>query len=397
MPDVLIVGGGIIGTATAMHLSARSISVMLIEAEPRLAQHQTGHNSGVIHSGIYYRPGSLKAKNCRDGRVQLINFCDRRGIPYELCGKIIAAVNEEENSRLQALYQRGLDNGLSGIRFLDSAELQEREPYVSAVNALLVPETGIVDYRRVTEEMAAACVEQGGEIATNTKFISANRLSNGVLVETSSGKIRAKLLINCAGLYSDRVARKSGFTPSAMIAPFRGEYYHLATSAFDLINHLVYPVPDPKFPFLGVHFTRTIDGMKEAGPNAVLAFARKGYSYTDFSLRDMLELASYPGIYHLAREHMGVAVKEYNRSLNKNEFVKALQKLVPTIQESDLVKGGSGVRAQALLRDGRLADDFIIQESENMIHVLNAPSPAATASMSIGNHLTQMVAEKLKK
>ncbi|CAG0940582.1 2-hydroxyglutarate dehydrogenase [Candidatus Brocadiaceae bacterium] len=397
MPDVLIVGGGIIGTATAMHLSARSISVMLIEAEPRLAQHQTGHNSGVIHSGIYYKPGSLKAKNCRDGRIQLINFCERRGIPYELCGKIIAAVNEEENSRLQALYQRGLDNGLSGIRFLDSVELQEREPYVSAVNALLVPETGIVNYRRVTEEMAAACVEKGGEIATNTKFISANRLSNGVLVETSSGKIRTKLLINCAGLYSDLVARKSGFTPSAMIAPFRGEYYHLAPSAFDLINHLVYPVPDPKFPFLGVHFTRTIDGMKEAGPNAVLAFARKGYSYTDFSLRDMLELASYPGIYHLARKHMGVAVKEYYRSLNKNEFIKALQKLVPTIQESDLVKGGSGVRAQALLRDGRLADDFIIQESENMIHVLNAPSPAATASMSIGNHLTQMVGEKLKK
>jgi len=397
MLDVLIVGGGIVGTATAMRLAERSISVTLIESESRLAQHQTGHNSGVIHSGIYYNPGSLKAKNCRDGRIQLINFCEQKGIQYELCGKIIAATNENEASRLKALYQRGLDNGLREIGFLTMSELRQREPHVAAVSALLVPETGIVDYTRVTEEMASVCKGLGGDILTSTQFLSASDSGHGVIVNTSSGKISTKLLINCAGLFSDRVARKSGFTPSAMIAPFRGEYYNLSSSAASFVNHLIYPVPDPQFPFLGVHFTRTVDGTKEAGPNAVLAFARKGYTYRDFSLSDMMELAAYPGMYRLAKQHLNVAIKEYYRSLSKKGFVKALQKLIPEIRESDLVKGGSGVRAQALLKDGKLADDFIIQESKNMIHVLNAPSPAATASISIGNHICEIAMNKLKK
>lgn len=384
--DVAVAGGGIVGCATALALTETrpGLRLLLLDKEPQLAAHQTGHNSGVIHAGLYYRPGSLKARNCTAGREALYAFCAEHGIPHDNCGKVVAAVDEGELPALDELERRGRANGLDGIVRLDAAQVREREPHVAAVAGLFVPQTGIVDYTRVTEVMGELVRRRGGEIRLRTRLDAARAEAGGVRLATSAGEVRARVLVNCTGLHCDRVARRCGVEPGVRIVPFRGEYYLVRPERRDLVRHLIYPVPDPALPFLGVHFTRMIDGSLEAGPNAVLAFRREGYRWHDVSPADLADTLAFPGFWRMAAKFWKVGAAEYRRSFSKRAFVGSLQRLVPEIGMEDVTRGGAGVRAQAVDRDGRLVDDFRIVAGGRMVHVLNAPSPAATASLSIG-------------
>lgn len=390
--DAAIIGGGIVGTVTAMALQETGIrNVIVLEADSKLAAHQTGNNSGVIHSGLYYKPGSLKAKNCVEGRELMYQFCEQHKIKYERCGKLVVAIRQEEIPQLQMLEERGKANGLTGIKRLTSEQLKEYEPHVNGLAGLFIPETGIVDYNQVTEAYAKIIMENGGEVKTNHKFLALVKENDILIIATIAGEFRTKFLVNCAGLYSDKVAKICGVNPGLQIIPFRGEYYKLKKEKEHLVKNLIYPVPDTRFPFLGVHFTRMIKGGVEAGPNALLAFKREGYSHKDFSGADILEMAAYSGFWKMAAKYYKMGMGEFYRSLNKNAFVKALQKLIPEIEHDDLTQGGAGVRAQAVDPNGKLVDDFRIVEAEKMIHVLNAPSPAATASISIGRAIAGLV------
>lgn len=391
MYDITIIGGGIVGLATAYALSQKEgLRLALIEAEPELAAHQTGNNSGVIHSSLYYKPGSSKAKNCVQGREALYQFCREHEIAYEQCGKLVVAVHTDEKPRLQDLYERGLENGLKGIRQISEAELKEYEPHVTGVAGLIVPQTGIVDYKQVSQKFAELFKVSGADVFTSTSFKGLKSLPQNLVIETNTNPIETQHIINCAGLQSDRIARKCGVKPGVRIVPFRGEYYKLKEDKHHLVNNLIYPVPDPSFPFLGVHFTRMIDGAREAGPNAVLSFKREGYNKTSFSLRDTFETFTYPGFLRLGAKYLKMGLGEFYRSYYKQAFVRALQKIIPEIESKDIIPGGAGVRAQAMEISGELVDDFKIVESERMIHVLNAPSPAATASISIGEKIADM-------
>ncbi|HUX60900.1 MAG TPA: L-2-hydroxyglutarate oxidase [Ignavibacteriaceae bacterium] len=388
--DFAIIGGGIVGTATALSLQkSGKYSVVVLETESKVAAHQTGNNSGVIHSGLYYKPGSLKAQNCIAGRELMYRFCDENNIEYQRCGKIVIASVEEELPALDELERRGIANGLNGVKRLSREEIKEYEPYAVGVAGLFVPETGIVNYTEVTEAFAKNIAANGGEIRTNSRFISLIKDGNNLILQTTQGEVQAKFLVNCGGLHSDTIARICGVNPNLQIIPFRGEYYKLKKEKEYLVNNLIYPVPDPKFPFLGVHFTRMISGGVEAGPNAVLAFKREGYTHKDISFGDIYQMISYPGFWRMASHHYKMGINEFRRSLSKELFVKSLQKLVPSIGFEDVYREGAGVRAQALDPNGNLADDFRIVEAEKMVHILNAPSPAATASLSIGNIIAQ--------
>lgn len=396
--DIVIIGGGIVGAATAMALQKESdYKILIIEAEDKLAAHQTGNNSGVIHSGLYYKPGSLKAKNCTEGRELMYQFCEENRIPYERCGKIVVAVDESELDPLNMLYKRGVANGLNGLKKLNSEELKEYEPNVSGIAGLFVPQTGIVDYKKVTESYSNIIKSKNGEIYLNCKFLSLNQSGKELIISTNLGKLKTKFLVNCGGLHSDRIAKLCGVDPGLMIVPFRGEYYELKKEREYLVKNLIYPVPDPKFPFLGVHFTRMINGGVEAGPNAVLAFKREGYTHSDFSLKDVSKMLIYSGFWKMASKYYKMGFDEFHRSLSKSAFVKALKKLIPEIDVDSIHKGGAGVRAQALEPSGKLVDDFRIVDANKMIHVLNAPSPAATASISIGNKIAQMVKKSFER
>ncbi|HID39099.1 MAG TPA: L-2-hydroxyglutarate oxidase [Calditrichaeota bacterium] len=389
--DILIVGGGIVGLSSALALSnLKTVKITVIEAESDVARHQTGNNSGVIHSGLYYKPGSLKATNCVEGREKLYAFCRKYDIPHERCGKLVVAIDKNEIPLLYELEKRGTANGLKGLKHLSSDELKEYEPHVRGIAGLHVPETGIVDYVQVAQTMKRLIEEKGHTVLTSVRFEELEKSGKYLVVTTNSKTIYSKYLINCAGLYSDRVATRCGLNPSVKIIPFRGEYYTIKEEKKHLVKNLIYPVPDPAFPFLGVHFTRMINGSVEAGPNAVLAFKREGYNKFSFSLKDSLETLTYPGFIRLAKNYIKMGLGEMHRSFVKEAFVKALQKLIPEIQADDIEPGGAGIRAQALQPDGKLVDDFRIMESERMIHVLNAPSPAATASLNIGEKIADM-------
>ena len=389
--DLIIIGGGIVGLATAMAIAKRfDLKLAVLEAEGKLAAHQTGNNSGVIHSGLYYKPGSLKARNCVNGREKLYQFCRQYNIPHERCGKIVVATDQNEIEALNKLYERGLANGLNGLKQLSASELKEHEPHVTGIKGLYVPDTGIVDFIRTTETYADIVNSNNGKVFIHTKVSQIKNSDSELILETNQGDFHAKYLINCAGLQSDRITRMCGDDPKVKIIPFRGEYYQLNEDKKYLVKNLIYPVPDPRFPFLGVHFTRRVNGMIEAGPNAVLALKRYGYSKLSFSIKDSLETFSYAGFWRIARQFWLTGSAEYYRSFFKFAFVAALQKLVPELSSADIVPGGAGVRAQAVSIDGKLIDDFYMIETKNKIHVLNAPSPAATASLSIGETIAEM-------
>lgn len=393
--DAIIVGGGIVGCATAMALAGSGRRVVVLEAEDALARHQTGNNSGVIHAGLYYRPGSLKATNCAAGRELLYRFCEEHQLAHERCGKLVVATRPEELPALCELERRGLANGLAGLRRVGPEEIREREPHAAGLAGLLVPETGIVDYGAVTRAFASRVEEQGGEIRLGARVRRVRPEAGGLVLETDAGLARGRLLVNCAGLQSDRVARMCGADPSLRIVPFRGEYLELCEERRDLVRALIYPVPDPRFPFLGVHFTRMIHGGVEAGPNAVLALAREGYSWGTISPRDVLSYLAYGGFWKMAARFWRVGLGEIRRSWSRRAMLKALRRLVPELELSDLRRGGAGVRAQALGPDGRMLDDFRIVEAPRMIHVLNAPSPAATASIAIGRYIAALAEKHL--
>jgi (S)-2-hydroxyglutarate dehydrogenase len=401
--DVVIVGGGIVGLAVALEITQRfpRLRLLLLEKEDRVGRHQSGHNSGVIHSGVYYKPGSLKAKLCVEGAQAMINFCRAHGLPHKVCGKVIVATQPEEVSRLHELLKRGEANGLTGLRLIGGDALREIEPHARGICALVVPSTGITDYAAVCEKYAELIQAKGGTILTSTAVTGLRDLPTEVVVETSRAKFSTTYLINCAGLFSDRIARMAGKgrnrnnDPQVMIVPFRGEYYDLIPQRASLVRALIYPVPDPRFPFLGVHFTRRGNGTVDAGPNAVLAFRREGYQRTDISLRDLASSLAFPGFWRMAAKHWRSGLDEFHRSFSKSAFVRALQRLLPEVREEDLVPGGSGVRAQALRRDGTLVDDFQFVPSGRMLHVLNVPSPAATASLMIGRAIVDTAADSL--
>ncbi|MCX7017080.1 MAG: L-2-hydroxyglutarate oxidase [Candidatus Sumerlaeota bacterium] len=391
--DVAVIGGGIVGLATAKALMERfRISLVLLEAEDRLAAHQTGNNSGVIHSGLYYRPESLKAHNCVEGRREMIRFCQERGIAHEICGKIVVATRENELPALAELERRGTANGVQGLKPLKAEEIKDYEPNAAGIRALWVPETGIVDYTQVSNAFAEVVRQAGGAIQLSSRVRGVRRIGGELVLETARGEQRCRNLINCGGLQCDRIARMCGVDPGLRIVPFRGEYYELVSERRGLVRNLIYPVPDPKFPFLGVHFTRMIGGGVEAGPNAVLAFKREGYTQWSFSLKDTLGTFSYGGFWRMAAKYWKTGAGEFYRSFSKRAFVKALQRLAPAIGLDDIRRGGAGVRAQAVERNGFLCDDFRIVEAEHMAHVLNAPSPAATASISIGRAIADIAA-----
>jgi (S)-2-hydroxyglutarate dehydrogenase len=396
--DVVVIGGGIVGCATAAALlqAAPDLRVVLLEKEARLAAHQTGHNSGVIHSGLYYRPGSLKASNCCSGREALYGFCAEQGIAHERCGKVVVATGEEELPLLAELERRGRANGLEGIERLDKGALRQHEPQVSGIAGLFVPQTGIVDYVAVTEALAGKVRQAGGEVRLNARVVSIRRQQDVFRLGTPRGTVTGRQLVNCAGLQCDRVAQLAGLQPELRIVPFRGEYYVLKPDRRGLVRNLIYPVPDPAFPFLGVHYTRMIDGEVEAGPNAVLALDREGYGRWDWSLRDVWETFSYSGFWSLAGRYWDKGLREVRRSCSKSLFVRDLQRLIPALREEDLVRGGAGIRAQAVDRDGALVDDFRLLTGEGMVHVLNAPSPAATAALSIGATIATKVLEQMR-
>jgi L-2-hydroxyglutarate oxidase len=393
--DIAVIGGGIVGTATAMQVAKKypNFKVGVVEKEAQLATHQSGHNSGVIHSGIYYAPGSLKAKNCVIGAESMKRFCDENEIEYDLCGKVIVATSDEELPRLDELFRRGTANGVPGLEMIDQARLKEIEPHSAGIRAIYAPGTGIIDYTKVTQAYGRHLRNMGGEINFDMKVSAIDSRPDGYALQTNRGDVQATYIINCAGLYSDNVARMMGIDPGLRIVPFRGEYYMIRPEAHRLVHGLIYPVPDPQFPFLGVHFTRTIHGAVEAGPNAVLGLAREGYSWGRISPKETASTFAYRGFWQMARKYWKTGFQEVYRSLSKGAFTKALQKLVPEITSDDLMTGGSGVRAQAVEDTGRLVDDFRIVETKNAIHVLNAPSPGATASLTISAGILEM-AEK---
>lgn len=395
--DVAIIGGGIIGLATAYRLLERfpGRKVTILEKEREVAQHQTGHNSGVLHSGIYYRPGSLRAINCREGKLAMEAFCQQENIPFNRCGKVIVAVTADEIPQLERIYERGLANDISCER-IGPERLKEIEPHVVGVQAIHVPDAGIVDYRQVTERLAERFKQAGGELKTSAKVTGLFRHDQRMVVQNTAGELEARLVVNCGGLHSDRLAWLSGTRPEAQIIPFRGEYFELKPSAHHLCRALIYPVPDPEFPFLGVHFTRMIHGGVECGPNAVFAFAREGYYKTSFNLFDTMESVTYPGFLRMAWRHWHAGLNELYRSFNKSAFVAALQRLVPEVRDEHLVPAPAGVRAQALTRDGNLVDDFLILENDLVVNVCNAPSPAATASLNIGKLIVDKLAPRFE-
>ncbi len=393
MYDIAVIGGGIVGLSFAMQASEQfpDLRLLILEKESRIAQHQTGHNSGVIHSGIYYKPGSLKARLCVAGAQEMVEFCQRHGIAREVCGKLIVAVSEEEAIRLDALRQRGEANGLIGVEELGREAMREIEPHVMGVRALKVPSTGITDYGKVAEKYAEIAMARGVELKTGAGVVGFRISGNDVAIQTPAGDFSARYVVNCAGLYSDRIARLAGHDSQVMIVPFRGEYYDLIPERAGLVRNLIYPMPDPGFPFLGVHFTRRISGTVDAGPNAVLALRREGYRRTDFHLGEAMETIAYRGFLTMARRQWRYGLSEYRRSLFKSAFVRSLQRLVPEVRAGDLVPRASGVRAMALAPDGNLVDDFRFVPKDRFLHVLNVPSPAATASLPIGRQILKIV------
>lgn len=392
MYDFVIVGGGIVGLSTAMALGQRypDAQILVLEKEGEWAHHQTGNNSGVIHSGIYYKPGSFKARFCRDGSRSMVEFCQQHGIDHDVCGKVIVATSEAELPRLENLYNRGLENGLDVTR-ISAEEVKEVEPHVRCLAGIRVTTTGIVNYKQVCQKYVDLVRAQGGELRLNTKVERIVSTQQGQVLETNNGTFETRFVINCAGLHSDRVARMSGADPQAKIVPFRGEYYELVPEKRYLVKTLIYPVPNPDFPFLGVHFTRMIDGTVHAGPNAVLSLKREGYHKTDFDLRDFAEVMTFPGFWKLAAKHADEGIQEIIRSFSKAAFVRSLQNLIPEVQSEDLVPTHAGVRAQALMNDGKLVDDFLIVKGQNSVNVCNAPSPAATSSIEIGKAIAEQV------
>ncbi|MCH7410402.1 L-2-hydroxyglutarate oxidase [Belliella sp. DSM 111904] len=395
--DIIIIGGGIVGLATGLKIKEQKqeLNIAILEKENELAKHQTGNNSGVIHSGLYYKPGSLKAINCIEGYQELIDFCDQEQIPYEITGKVVVATRKEQIPILNGLHDRGLHNGLTGTRHITLDELREYEPYCAGVAAIHVPQTGIVDYKRVALAYGEKFKKLGGEIFLGHEVIRTSTQKGYSVVQTKLQHFDSKLIINCGGLYSDKVAQMNQVEPlDVKIIPFRGEYYKLKKEREYLVKNLIYPVPDPNFPFLGVHFTRMMKGGVEAGPNAVLAFKREGYKRSDVNLRELSETLSWPGFQKVAAKYWKTGFGEMYRSFSKAAFTKALQELIPDIQESDLVDGGAGVRAQACDRNGGLLDDFSIRENQFAINVLNAPSPAATSSLAIGNTVSQLALKR---
>ncbi|HEX7004737.1 MAG TPA: L-2-hydroxyglutarate oxidase [Trueperaceae bacterium] len=393
--DLAIVGGGIVGLATGLAISERSpeLSIVVIEKEADVARHQTGHNSGVVHSGIYYRPGTLRARLCVEGVKLLRQFCEEQELPYDRCGKVIVATHEDELPRLETLFERGTRNGVPGIEMIGPERLREIEPQAAGVKAIWSPNTSIVDYGAIARRYAEILRERGAHFQFGSEVTGIREAEGLLRIATASGEIRSRFLINCAGLYSDEVARMAGHRPDVQVVPFRGEYYRLRPEKRELVRGMIYPVPDPAFPFLGVHLTSTVKGEVEAGPNAVFAFAREGYGWGRIAPRELAQSLRYPGVWQLARKHWRVAAFEYYRSLSKRAFVQSLQRLVPSLREEDVVKDGAGVRAQALNRDGSLVDEFVIISSRRALHVLNAPSPAATASLAIGRHLAAEMLE----
>ena len=390
--DVTVIGAGLIGLSTAMQLLDRypTLRVNVIEKDPDAASQQSGHNSGVIHSGIYYSPGSFKARFCVEGRASMTRFCIDNEIPTWTCGKLIVATREDELARLQTLLERGTANKVEGLERVGPERAKEIEPHVDALGALWAPRTGIVDFRKVAQAYLLKIRSRGGNVQFNTRVVRATKRDSETILETDAGDVPTRCLVNCAGLHSDVVARMMGIDSGLRIIPFRGEYYTLAKKSEYLVKGLIYPVPDPAFPFLGVHFTQTMKGFVEAGPNAVLAMKREGYRKRDISLSDLMGTLGYPGFWRLALREWKTAVWELNRSLRKSVFVKSLQRLIPEVTSDDLEPGGSGVRAQAVAVDGSLADDFRIEQTPNAIHVLNAPSPGATSSLVIGRYIVDL-------
>jgi (S)-2-hydroxyglutarate dehydrogenase len=395
--DVLIVGGGVVGLATAYRLlEARpKLRLVLVEKEPKLAAHQTGNNSGVLHSGLYYKPGSEKARLSVEGLKQMVAFCKEHGVAHETCGKIVVATSQEELPRLDGLWQRGTENGLLGLRRLGPEQIKEIEPHATGIAAIHVPQEGIVDYPAVCEKLGELLRRRGGEIHLNCRVRKLAAEGNAWVARTSTGDFRARFVVTCGGLHSDRLVRASGQKPMAKIVPFRGEYYKIRKERQHLVRSLIYPVPDPKFPFLGVHFTRLIHGGIEAGPNAVLAFAREGYRWTNVNPRDLAEALFFPGLWRFLAKYPSMCGYEIRRSLSRREFCRSLQKLVPEIRKEDLETGGAGVRAQAMTADGKLVEDFHFEEQRGILHVLNAPSPAATAALAIGARISERVLPQL--
>ena len=397
--DVIIVGGGIVGLATAYRLlEARPrTKLLLLEKEPRLAAHQTGNNSGVLHSGLYYKPGSEKAKLSVSGLQQMVAFCREHGVAHEQCGKIVVAVSQDELPRLENLWERGNANGLLGLRKLTPEQIREIEPHAAGVAAIHVPQEGIVDYPAVCEKLGNLIHQAGGEVRLNTRVLKLIPSPDGWTVETTGGAFSARFVITCGGLHSDRLVRAAGQKPSAKIIPFRGEYYKIKKERQYLVRNLIYPVPDPKFPFLGVHFTRLIYGGREAGPNAVLAFAREGYRWTNINPRDLAESLCFPGLWKFLAKYPSLCGYEIYRSLSRSEFCRSLQRLVPEIRADDLETGGAGIRAQAMTADGKLVEDFHFEEGRGILHVVNAPSPAATAALAIGAKISEKILTQLNQ
>jgi L-2-hydroxyglutarate oxidase len=394
--DLLIIGAGIVGLATALEVTRRfpAMRIVVVEKEDRVAAHQTGHNSGVIHSGLYYKTGSLKARNCVAGAASMKQFCRDNGVPYEECGKLVVAITAEEIPGLEALHQRGNANGVPGLRMMERDEFREIEPHCEGVRALLVPSTGIVDYAVVAQKYAELIRQANGEIVFGAKVIGLRADNPGNVVETKAGTFRSRYVINCAGLYSDAITRMAGLETNLEIIPFRGEYYEIRPERRSLVKNLIYPVPDPRFPFLGVHFTRRVNGSVEAGPNAVLAFRREGYSGSSPDMAEATGMLRFGGFWKMAKKYWRKGMAEQYRSWSKPAFTKALQAMIPEIEDSDLAPGGSGVRAQAVDAKGNLVDDFHFMHSGSMIHVCNVPSPAATASIEVGKEIVSMMAER---
>ncbi|HMC57129.1 MAG TPA: L-2-hydroxyglutarate oxidase [Gemmatimonadaceae bacterium] len=395
--DVLVVGGGIVALASTYRLLERSpgLRVVVLEKEPNVGMHQSTHNSGVLHAGLHYAPGSLRATLVREGIRSMVEFCQRHGIAHEQCGKLVTATSEDEVARLRTLQERGTRNGLRGLRWLTPAEMQELEPHVTGVAGLHVPEEGIVDYRAVCDRLRDEIESRGGTVRTGAQVRALRREAGGWIAESAAGAFAGRLLVNCAGLHADRVARMAGERPRSRIVPFRGEYWTLRPERAHLVRNLIYPVPDPRFPFLGVHFTRMIHGGIEAGPNAVLAFAREGYRWSRFNARDFTQSVAFAGLWRFVRRYPRVATYEVARSLSRSIFARSLQKLVPEVETRDLERGTTGVRAQAMTPDGELIQDFDIVQRPGAVHVINAPSPAATASLAIGRHISELVVAAL--